>query len=124
MKQATKKQREFYDLMMKLGCAATGSMGRLQLHHVVGRSYKQNKTPIGHWFVLPLSFPLHDVSSNNPLNVTHHRHAFTDFFGLQSELFLSQINTLKQMREMEIVKFSDEVLPPIEVIDAILSTKK
>lgn len=124
MKQATKKQREFYDLMMKLGCAATGYVGRLQLHHVVGRSYIQNKIPIGHWFVLPLRLPLHDVSSNNPLNVTHHRHAFTDRYGLQSELFLGQINTLKQMREMEIVKFSNDVLPPAEVIEAILSTKK
>jgi len=124
MKQATKQQREFYNLMMQLGCAATGSIGRLQLHHVVGRSYIQNKIPIGHWFVLPLSFPLHDVSSNNPLNVTHHRHAFTDFFGLQSELFVGHINTLKQMGAAGIMKVSANVLPPDEVMEAILSTRK
>ena len=58
-----------------------------QLHHVLGRSAKHNKIAIGHWFILPVPFELHDVSSNHIWNVTHHKHAFTDVFGSQCSLF-------------------------------------
>ena len=58
-----------------------------QLHHVLGRSAKHNKVPIGHEFILPVPIDLHDVDSNHELNVTHHKHAFTDAFGMQRNLF-------------------------------------
>ena len=58
-----------------------------QLHHVLGRSAKHNKVPIGHEFILPVPIDLHDVDSNHELNVTHHKHAFTDAFGMQCNLF-------------------------------------
>jgi len=60
---------------------------RFQLHHVLGRSAKHNKINIGHEFIIPVPFDLHDVSSNHELNVTHHKHAFTDEFGKQGDLF-------------------------------------
>lgn len=65
-----------------------------QLHHVKGRAYKHNKVAIGHWFIIPVPFDLHDVSSNHPLNVTHNKHAFTDEFGLQSVLFENMVGMM------------------------------
>lgn len=58
-----------------------------QLHHVIGRSAKHNKVAIGHEFILPIPFDLHDVNSNHELNVTHHKHSFTNAFGTQRSLF-------------------------------------
>ena len=59
----------------------------IQLHHVLGRSAKHNKVAIGHEFILPVPYELHDVNSNHELNVTHHKHAFTDEYGMQRWLF-------------------------------------
>ena len=58
-----------------------------QLHHVLGRSAKHNKISIGHEFIIPVPFELHDVSSNNPLNVTHYKKAFVNKFGEQCGIF-------------------------------------
>ena len=66
-----------------------------QLHHVVGRSAKHNKIEIGHWFILPVPFDLHDVSSNHPLNVTHHKKKFTGHFGFQRELFNEMVEDMR-----------------------------
>ena len=58
-----------------------------QRHHVLGRTAKHNKVAIGHEFILPLPFDLHDVSSDHPENVTHCKKAFIKRFGTQRELF-------------------------------------
>ena len=63
------------------------SDGSFQLHHVLGRSAKNNKVSIGHEFIIPVPVYLHDVDSNHNLNVTHHKHDFTDVFGMQRMLF-------------------------------------
>lgn len=90
---------------------------RVQRHHVVGRKGKHNKVAIGQWFVLPLPFYYHDVSeSNNEFNVTHYRNSFTSEFGLQSELFIYMI---KSMREQDI-----ELPFGIDVINAIGDTRR
>ena len=89
---------------------------KFQIHHVVGRKAKHNKIAIGHWFVLPLPFELHDVNENHKLNVTHHRHAFTAEFGLQCELFDEMITSMK---ELGIDDFLD-----LEVVAAIMNTRK
>jgi len=78
--------KQWLGIIAEYGPVIEGS-GPIQLHHVVGRTYKHNKVLIGPWFVLPLPWQYHDVHSNDPLNVTHYRHRFTDFFGQQSELF-------------------------------------
>ena len=65
-----------------------------QLHHVLGRSAKHNKVPIGHEFILPVPIDLHDVDSNHDLNVTHHKHSFTDAFGMQRNLFDSMYSSM------------------------------
>ena len=120
MKQANAAQRQW---MKDISSACEqGVIGALygeewegctnwQLHHVKGRSFKHNKVPIGHWLILPVPFELHDVSSNHPLNVTHHKNDFTAEFGMQSELMGELIGLMSAMG------FYD--LPPDDVIEAI-----
>jgi hypothetical protein len=104
-------------------CVFLGNLGHddiqgynFQLHHVGGRKLKQNKIPIGDWFILPLPVRLHDVGSNHPYNVTHHKHAFTDHFGLQSELFKEMIDSM--------VDHGAELPFGQDVINAIMDTRK
>ena len=87
----TKEHSEFHTEMMSLGCVITGDKWNLQLHHCVGRSYVQNKVPIGHWFVLPLHWRLHDTHSGSIVNVTHFRKNFSEMYGLQRDLFLDRV---------------------------------
>lgn len=68
------------------GCVVTGQ-SNIQLHHCVGREGKHNKFHIGRWFVLPLAFELHDVSSDNALNITHRRKEFVNTYGTECYLF-------------------------------------
>ena len=67
-----------------------------QLHHVLGRSAKHNKTPIGHEFIIPVPFELHDVSSNHALNVTHNKKAFIATFDKQSFIFASMFDLMSE----------------------------
>lgn len=90
---------------------------RYQMHHVVGRTYVHNKILIGPWFVNPVTFDLHDVSSNNPYNVTHYPKRFTDEFGLQSRLWMDMVKM--------IVVTDDRELPFHESVSrAIMDTGK
>jgi len=86
----------------------------LQYHHVVGRSYKQNKIKIGNFFILPVPQELHDVGSNDPDNVTHFRHNFTRRFGNQRDLW--------QMMICRMEEYGLEI-PSLEIIYAISVTK-
>ncbi len=89
---------------------------KVERHHVTGRKSKHNKIAIGHWFVLPLPFVYHHVSSNNIYNVTHRRHNFTGRFGLQSDLFKEMIDSMVESRTN---------LPlSQDVISAIMDTRK
>ena len=87
-----------------------------QLHHIGGRKLKHNKVAIGHWFILPIPIDLHDVNSNHPCCVTHHKHAFTDKFGLQSELFKEMIDSM--------VEHGFDLPFDDVVINAIMDTRK
>lgn len=87
---------------------------RFELHHVLGRSAKHNKVPIGHWFVIPVPFELHNVMSGHPDNVTHFKHRFTARFGEQRLLFSAMLGDMA---------LNDYALPPDDVIDAIMDTK-
>jgi hypothetical protein len=67
----------------------------IQRHHVLGRSAKHNKVAIGHWFILPVPFELHDVSSNHEHNVTHRKNSFIREFGNQRGLFEKMCLSMK-----------------------------
>ena len=61
--------------------------GNFELHHVLGRSAKHNKVAIGHEFIIPVPFELHNVLSDHPDNVTHFKHNFTNRFKMQRDIF-------------------------------------
>ena len=86
---------------------------KYQLHHVLGRAAKNNKVAIGHWFILPVPFELHDVSSNHKLNVTHCKKEFVRVYGYQRYLFNEMYNSM-----------SDQgyTMPSREVFESIVST--
>ena len=86
-----------------------------QLHHVLGRSAKHNKVAIGHEFIIPVPFELHDVSSNDPDNVTHYKNAFVKRFGTQSSIFQILISCMGQW---------GYDTPSIEIYNAIMDTGK
>ncbi len=86
----------------------------IQLHHVLGRSAKHNKVAIGHYFILPVPFELHDVSSNHPDNVTHFKNNFTKRYFRQSYLFIKMLNSMED--------YGYETPNP-DVITAIMDTR-
>ena len=106
--------KDWLSTITDYGCVVTGRSD-IQRHHVLGRKAKHNKVAIGEWFVLPLWWELHDVSSNHPQNVTHYKHRFTDGYGLQSELFAEMVERLID-RGFEV--------PDQEILDAIADTRK
>tara|TARA_R110000803_G_scaffold65204_1_gene126347 strand:+ start:432 stop:782 length:351 start_codon:yes stop_codon:yes gene_type:complete len=95
------------------GCVVT-QQSNIQLHHCVGREGKQSKLYIGRWFVLPLAFELHDVSSNHPWNITHHRKTFVEAYAPESWLFSDMCVAMGA----DTLPFEDEVL------QAIMETKR
>ena len=90
-------------------CVITGQ-SNIQIHHCMGREAKSNKYHIGRLFALPIAFELHDVSSNHPLNITHHRKAFVAEYGTEGMLFYMMC------LELGDIPFEDEVM------NAILAT--
>lgn len=85
-----------------------------QLHHVLGRSAKHNKVAIGHEFIIPVPFELHDVNESSPYNVTHFKHEFTRIFGDQRNLY--------DIMCTDMIMMNYEV-PPFEVYQAIMDTR-
>lgn len=123
MKQANAKQKQWMSDIAEyineygLGGLYEGYEGsaNFQLHHVLGRSAKQNKVPIGHEFVIPVPFELHDVMSNHPENVTHRKKAFVERYGTQRGLF---DHLVYLMKENDYDTPSDEVRAAIESTSA------
>lgn len=87
-----------------------------QIHHCVGRSYVHNKIHIGHYFILPVPFDLHDPNGNHPLNVTHYRKAFCNKYGSESALFQVMYSAMIQFGMCEEL--------PEGVYEAIMDTKR
>jgi len=122
MKQANAKQKQWMSDIAdwaneNIHMLYTGGYAQdcnFQLHHVLGRSAKHNKIAIGHEFIIPVPFDLHDVSSNDPLNVTHHKHKFTERFGRQSDIFSDMVDDMI---------LSGYEAPDQMVYDAIMNTR-
>ena len=85
----------------------------IQRHHVLGRSAKQNKVAIGHWFVIPVPFALHDPSMNHEFHVGKCKKAFVIRFGTQRDLF----DTMYHNMHSEGYK-----VPSVDVYNAIMET--
>lgn len=102
-------------LVRERGCIVKGQ-NNVQIHHVYGRKYKNDKVLIGPWYILPLCCELHDVGSNNPNNVTHYPKDFSNTFGLQKDLFLKMCDDL--VLEGNVLPFGTDV------IDSIRNTRK
>lgn len=84
-----------------------------QLHHVLGRSAKHNKIAIGHEFIIPVPIELHDISSNHPLNVTHHKRKFTSEYGDQRGIFQIMYSAME---------YQGYDVPSMEIYETIMST--
>lgn len=69
---------------------------RMQRHHVLGRSAKHNKVHIGHWFIIPVPFELHDPNVKHEYHVGHCKKAFVRRFGTQRDLFKRMYLDMKQ----------------------------
>lgn len=95
------------------GCIAT-QRNPCQIHHVVGREGKHEKVHIGHWFILPLWWELHDVHSPHHYNVTHYPKRFVDKYGRQRDLFR------KLCDDMTDSGFVVQI--PTEIVSAIAAT--
>lgn len=65
------------------------------IHHPAGRTAKHNKKLIGPWWILPIPIRLHDVHSNDPHNVTHHKKAFETCYGSEKQLFKVMVQDMK-----------------------------
>lgn len=87
-----------------------------QIHHVVGRTAKHNKVEIGHWFIIPVPWELHDVHSNDPDNVTHYKKNFVKRFGKQSQIFHDMVQ--------HITWINTECPVEEHVYNAIMDTRK
>ena len=82
------------DLVRRSGCAVTGQNRQepaescdIQIHHVLGEQAIRNKVKVGGWYILPLHWRIHDMSSNIKPNITHHRKAFCEKYGTEKYLF-------------------------------------
>jgi len=103
-------QKRWRQSVVEYGCVVTGSP-IVQVHHCLGATAKHNKVHIGHWFILPLSPALHDISSNAPDNITTNKKAFVEAHGTEKNLFL---NMAYRMFEDGYVVPNEEVLNAIE----------
>lgn len=119
-RNATKEEKKLLKDMVSLindhglGVLYHGYDGRTdyQIHHVLGRSAKHNKVHIGYNFILPVPIELHD-NGDHPLNVTHHKHAFTGEYGKQCDIHMNMIN---------IMGVNGYDTPEQHVLDAIMDT--
>lgn len=87
----------------------------IQRHHVEGRKAKRKingvAKVIGGYYVFVVPTELHDVHSNNSLNVTHCKRKFEEMFGTQKEIYLDMVDSM--------IDYGYVPLVPSEVIHVI-----
>ena len=106
--------KQWLEIVTEHGCVVTGRSD-IQRHHVFGRKYKQDKVHIGEFYVIPLWWELHDISSNHPNNVTHYPKRFAKAYGMQKVLFAEMVETLQN---------GGHEIPSDEILRAIGATSR
>ena len=115
-KSITAAQLQWREWVRRQGCCVSNEDYAVQIHHVLGREAKSKGVGnIGHWYILPLSWRYHDVASDDPFNVTHHKRDFEREFSKQSELFHFLVE-----EAMGDPNFNNKNIPPKNVVEAIL----
>ena len=102
-KPANKLQKDWMDSITKfindngLGILYDGYEGRIEMqrHHVLGRSAKHNKVHIGHWFVIPVPYELHEPNEKHEFHVGHRKNKFVSKFGKQSDIFSKMCDIMR-----------------------------
>jgi hypothetical protein len=94
-KPAAVKRWETTMMEFHLGCVASGERYNLELHHVLGYTYKHDKIHIGCWYILPLAERYHNAQLGNPFNVTDWPKRFAIEFGFQRDLFMKRITAME-----------------------------
>jgi len=87
----------------------------MQRHHVVGRSAKHNKIPIGHDFVMPVPTELHEPNLNHKYHVGSNKKAFVKEFGNQRDIYSTLVLGMAYNGYFK-------NLPDNEIINAIMDT--
>ena len=82
------------------------------IHHPAGRTAKHNKILIGCWWILPIPIRLHDVHSNDPYNVTHHKKLFEAHYDDQRNMFVVMVDDM-QSRSL-VVPFGRDVIEAVK----------
>ena len=122
-KPANAKQRQWmkditdwaqHNLYVLYGDDYNDSYIPIQRHHVLGRAAKQNKVSIGHWFILPVPFELHDPNVTHEFHVGHCKNSFTDKYGNQRDLFADMYATMRAQ---------GYEVPSEDVLNAIMDTR-
>lgn len=86
----------------------------IQRHHVLGREAKHDKVAIGHWFIIPVPYELHEPNLKHKHHVGHSKKSFVKKFGNQREIYENMVNV------MECQGYD---IPPNDVHYAILDTR-
>ena len=99
-RRTTKAERAWLNQIAEWACAGgLDTLGlpyeQFHIHHCAGHSAKHNKLKIGPYFCLPIPIQLHDVHSNHPWNITHHRKAFVQEYGTEKQLFATMCQDMK-----------------------------
>lgn len=85
----------------------------IQRHHVLGRTAKHNKIHIGHWFVIPVPFELHDPNKDHKYHVGKCKKAFVKKFGNQRGIYEHLVTIMEGL---------GYDVPPMDAHYAILDT--
>jgi len=86
-----------------------------QLDHILGAQAKKKvnlvSEKVGEWLIIPVPVDLHDITSNNPLNVTVNKKGFEKEFGNRINLWMDMVYKMKA--EGYHIPFSDDVIKAV-----------
>ena len=85
----------------------------IQRHHVLGRTAKHNKIHIGHWFIIPVPYELHEPNEKHKYHVGHCKKEFVKRFGNQRALYECLVDHMVELGYS---------VPPTDAHYAILET--